>query len=949
MATVAGRDLTGGLKNLPLWNEEDIVAIERVFLGLERPSLAVAVEYLLGRYGQGDSADLSPGLIGVPGGRAGRRLLELLVAEAERRDWLLTPPQIETLGHLPEQLYPAQRPLANELVQRLAWSRVLQRYDPQRLGELISVGPQEDELGWLEYGSLLRRLHTELAAEGLNFADVAQRGQAIELFAEQTRWQILSDLQHDYLALLDELQLWDVQTARRVAVERGECRLDKELILVGTVDLPGILCRMLDQVAEQVTVLVFAPQAWSDRFDAHGALLPSAWESVTVPIDEERIRIVDGPAEQADRVVRCLSEWGERFRPDQITVGLADAAIIPLVQRHLEPCEIACRSAAGKPMSQTRVMRLLAAVEFYLRIGGYPEFAALVRHPDMDAYLQRQGIGALWPDALDAYYNRHLQSRLEPGLLEPQDARTVATLLRHSRHLLAELQGPPRPLSEWGEPLRGLLRSVYGSCRWDQEDVADRRIVQTLRRIQDTLQQHEQTIPRGLQPVVTAADALRLLRESCQDQAVADPADPGAVELLGWLELALDDAPALVVCGVNEGFVPSSLNADPFLPDALRTQLGLQDNARRYARDAYALTTLIGNREHVELIAGRRSADGEPLIPSRLLLGTDGETLARRALRFFATPEPLDHLPPLSGGLRSHREQSDFPIPRPQRPDSPITALRVTAFRDYLACPYRFYLRHVVGLQVTDDMAEELDGAAFGSLLHEVLHEIGGGPEGNSTDPERLEALFEQALSRRVARLYGDDPLATVRVQIEQLRQRLQVFARIQAARAAEGWRIESTEIPDRRAEGAPFEVDGNVFRLRGRIDRIDVHPETGQRMIWDYKSSDSGKSPDQVHRKSGQWIDLQLPLYRHIARSLGIEGEIGLGYILLPKDTANVRFEAAEWTEAELEEADARARDVIRRIQKNHFWPPAYPPPLYSEDLSAICQDTVFDKPRVD
>ncbi len=923
--------------------------MERVFLGGQRPSLELTVDYLLGRYGRSDAVDLSPALIGVPGGRAGRRLLELLVERAERRGLLLTPPQIETLGHLPEQLYPAQRPLANELVQRLAWAEVLRCCEPGRLSDLISGGPPDDPLGWLEYGGLLRRLHTELAAEGLNFQDVARHGAAIALFAEHTRWQILHELQCQYLALLDELELWDVQTARRVAVEKHECRLHKDLILVGTVDLTGLLCRMLDQVAERVTVLVFAPPAWSDRFDTHGALLPPAWQTVTIPIEEEQIQIVDGPGDQADRVGRCLAEWGERFRPDQVTVGLADATLTPLVQRRLEQCEVACRSATGRPLPRTRVLRLLAAIESYLRIGGYPELAAWLRHPDMDAYLQRQGVGAHWPDALDRYYNRHLQSRLGTARSESPDGRLVAELLRISQGVLTELQGPPRTLSAWGESLRGLLRSVYGACSWDQDDPADRQLVQAFRTIQRVLQEQEQTLPQRLQPVVSAADALRLLRESCQDQTVADPPDPGAVELLGWLELALDDAPALVVCGVNEGCVPSSLNADLFLPDALRTQLGLQDNARRYARDAYALSMVMTTREQVRLIAGRRSVDGEPLIPSRLLMATDAEARARRALRFFATAESSDHLPPLAGGWHSPRALSDFPVPRPQRQASPLTALRVTAFRDYLACPYRFYLRHVLGLQAIDDTAEELDGAAFGSLLHDVLHEVGSGPEAQATDPSRLERLFDQALDRHVTRLFGEQPLATVRVQIEQLRQRLHAYSHVQARRAAEGWQIEFTEVPDRRAAGAPFEVDGESFLLRGRIDRIDLHPETGQRMIWDYKSSDSGKSPDQVHRKSGEWLDLQLPLYRYLAQSLGLEGEIGLGYVLLPKDTANVRFEAAEWTDEELDQADEKAREVIRRIRQQEFWPPASPPPLYSEDLAAICQDTVFDKPRVE
>ena len=104
---------------------------------------------------------------------------------------------------------------------------------------------------------------------------------------------------------------------------------------------------------------------------------------------------------------------------------------------------------------------------------------------------------------------------------------------------------------------------------------------------------------------------------------VADHADPisacaaGQIELLGWLELPLDRAPALVATSFNEGCVPTSVNSDLFLPNALRQQLGLLDNRRRYARDAYALSVLLASRQELTLdcrpaVGGRRSADSQP-------------------------------------------------------------------------------------------------------------------------------------------------------------------------------------------------------------------------------------------------------------------------------------------------------------------------------------------------
>ncbi len=59
--------------------------MERVFLGWNRPGLAAAVEYLVGRAARAGVLDLGGVIVAVPGARAGRRLLELLLERAERR------------------------------------------------------------------------------------------------------------------------------------------------------------------------------------------------------------------------------------------------------------------------------------------------------------------------------------------------------------------------------------------------------------------------------------------------------------------------------------------------------------------------------------------------------------------------------------------------------------------------------------------------------------------------------------------------------------------------------------------------------------------------------------------------------------------------------------------------------------------------------------------------
>ena len=409
-------------------------------------------------------------------------------------------------------------------------------------------------------------------------------------------------------------------------------------------------------------------------------------------------------------------------------------------------------------------------------------------------------------------------------------------------------------------------------------------------------------IPAELMPEVSAGEALRLVLQQAAGERIAPLPDPKAIELLGWLELPLDDAPALVVVGVNEGIVPSSLNADLFLPNQLRRVLGIEDNARRYARDAYAMSVLCGSRERLRVIAGRRTSEGDPLVPSRLLFACDGPTMARRASAYFgsASSEEIGRTPhaPREGARHAERDEygSGLEVPRPRPLTEPVTSMRVTEFRDYLACPYRYYLRH----RAPPGAAGRRRRGTRRPGLRVV------GPRGPAALRRRVFGRRDRCAARSAAFSAGRwtrrsaSATAPNRCRRSACRPSSSApgcwhLADWQAGWAAAGWRIEHVEWQPEEGQ-ARLMVDGQPMFLRGRIDRIDVHPSEG-RMIFDYKSSNQADSPEKTHRRQGQWVDLQLPLYRHLAAALGLDGPIELAYIVLPKDVRRVGPLPAEWT----------------------------------------------------
>ena len=148
----------------------------------------------------------------------------------------------------------------------------------------------------------------------------------------------------------------------------------------------------------------------------------------------------------------------------------------------------------------------------------------------------------------------------------------------------------------------------------------------------------------------------------------------------------------------------------------------------------------------------------------------------------------------------------------------------------------------------------------------------------------------------------------------------------------------------------AAINVDNHPFVLVGKIDRIDLHESHGYRII-DYKTGETAYEPDKTHRtSSGQWIDLQLPLYQLLVQSdqlIDDQMNIQLGYVHLPKDPADIGFAKADWNERDLTNAREKAMEVIRLIKSGQFWPPG-PPAQYLDGLEGICLDPCIERNRI-
>ncbi|MFM8284947.1 MAG: PD-(D/E)XK nuclease family protein [Planctomycetaceae bacterium] len=971
--------------------------------------LAAAAAWLLERCaaapapaaGVGRVADLSEWLVVLPGRAAGLRLNELLVAATAARGLALVPPRITTPGDLPECLYAPGKTLTDTLLETLCWAGAIAAAPP-RDRELLGAGlgdPDEAPAGdrLIEAGAGMVALHRELASHGLDFSSFATTAAAkLPAFADDDRWSALARLEHAYLGWLKGLDAWDRQTARRKAIGNGEIACPRHVVLVATVDLDPLQRNLLAALPGGCDALVAAPPTMSDAnvaaaFDDYGCLVPAFWESAPIPIPLDAITVVEDAAGQSEAVVAWLHSLGGRRAADEITIAAPDDLLVPELEHRLRAVGLAGRAAGGRMVERATPWQLLDAILAWLADGDFAAFARLLRCPDAARLLTaRTGIDL--PAAVaDTVANRHLPLAIDRRLLaraaaeSPDPAETGAgrflALLDAADEWLAELVAATRAVGKrvrrggtegggraaaWAAAVRGVIGAAVGDRVLDRDAPDERTVVVALESLGEWLAEFE-ALPDELVAAVGPAGIRHLLLTGWGRRLVPPLPDAEAIPIVGWLEVALDDAPALAITSVVEGVLPGGVGRDPLLPDPLRQAVGLPDTDRTAARDAWSLALAATCRRELLVVVPRHRVDGGAAIPSRLLF-------RRPAAELVAAVQTICHAAPsptVSGtpGLARRLPIPDPDVfapwlprhPRPAAEDEPAgtavavfatggerhrggrPALSVTALRNYVSCPYRFWLKHVVGLRAVTDDALELGALEFGTLLHDCLQRFAVEPApAGSTDAAALTAALTGILDDLVAARFGPSALPAVEVQAALARRRLAAFAERQAARSAEGWRIVATE----RDVCGTLDVDGTAVPLVARIDRIDHHPATDRWQILDYKTSSRARPPDQVHRKRGVWIDFQLPLYRHLAGAAGLAalaaapaGAIDVGFFNLPARPEDTDVSLAEWTDDDQSAALAAATEAIRGIRAGRYWPPNDAAAPSFPEFDAICQ----------
>jgi RecB family exonuclease len=259
---------------------------------------------------------------------------------------------------------------------------------------------------------------------------------------------------------------------------------------------------------------------------------------------------------------------------------------------------------------------------------------------------------------------------------------------------------------------------------------------------------------------------------------------------------------------------------------------------------------------------------------------------------------------------------------------SPATGVPMSASRleTWAACPFRYFLAHVLRLGDRDDPEEvvELSALDRGNLVHEVLEQFMGeviGRDGGAPDPAapwtaadraRIRAIAEEVFDRYEAAGLTGRPLLWRRTRAGVLDDLDAFLTHDDRHRAAEGARPVSVEMAFGVEGQPPLTLaldDERALEFRGRADRVDRTAD-GRLLVLDYKTGrgDGYTKLEDDPVRAGR--TLQLGLYAEAVRARHGVADVETRY-WMTSSKGGFAQRGYRWTE----ERRTRLLDVVGTI----------------------------------
>jgi len=934
------------------------MTIKRFFLGWNNELAMSVAEKLLKEAKRSEFIDLSHILTVVSTAHSIKSLSYKLTELANKEGCALLPPKIVT----PQYFFynQANKKVPAEAQRLLFYIEAIRRISP-KVSFLFPNTTDEDKnfLWYMDKAEQISTLADTLASVGLTIEDFMSNHLAI-IGEDFNRFDELSHIEHAYFQTLAKAGFEDtnkvkIESALNPKLPDGISKV----IFIAVSDPIPVVCETINILSSisDLEVWINAPLELECTFDLFGRPNHDYWKIKNLEIADfkDRVTIFDSPSDLSVDFANLIAEKNTSSEPeiklDGLSIIMPDASLEPSVRRSFLNHNIETYNPSGKKLDEYQPYALFKVLADFIINQDYRSFANLLRNADFLTYAAMKTEGLDYAKLFST--NDEIQNTYMPGsfseLLKAVDSEkkdsinSYSEILSVAQEFLKNAKGDSLAAISIAEEI---YSSILSTTSIEVCDV----FLEALKAIANAVFEIKETVK--LFPELSNNDTTDLLNKKLQNITLFPNQKDGTLPLRGWLELQWEaNRPLTFIIGMNEGIVPSITTSDIFLPDSTRKKIGLPCNDSRFARDAYILQSVIHNQNgsQINFVVMKTNQKGEYLKPSRLLLQTQKQEDFHERLNYLFRYDSISF-------ERDKVVQSEYPF-KYSVPIKPLkdNRLRVTDFKSYLECPFRFYLKRILGYEgEIDDAKTDIDEAQFGTICHEILKELGD--KLNNLDSKELNALLELKLQLSKSKFSSSIP---VEFSFYSLQQRLKKALELMIEdREKRQWKALFTEKPFSlilNSKKLSLWFGENVkenftFIINGKIDRIDFGADGKSLRIIDYKTGNVSETPEKEHYKTVtartdeslikeyssfelngkqyRWTDLQLPLYAIILSEMEeFKGYTvtDCSYFVIPKAVTDTRI--VTWQNIGADELSAAKKcvaGVILNIAKGIFLPPS-------------------------
>ncbi len=363
-----------------------------------------------------------------------------------------------------------------------------------------------------------------------------------------------------------------------------------------------------------------------------------------------------------------------------------------------------------------------------------------------------------------------------------------------------------------------------------------------------------------------------LLAARFEEAAYVDREVDSPVTMVSLSATSLRSFDAAVLIGADEDHLPTVPGERLYFSNDVRAELGLATAEAGLREQAGQLAALLTTTPRVVATWRRRRGD-EPNSLSPLL----------ERLRFVAARANR-------GDLAYRIERETFEIapsalecPAPSAAALLPARLSASHAQSLVNCPYQFYARRLLRLDVLEEVLEAPGKREFGQALHEVLRRFHG--EWATSDLAAIEPdRLRLSLIRHANAVFAQDKarLPGLLAYERRFLSLVDDYVAWAQQHSGAGWRWTAAE----EALACRLVLDnGREVQLTGRLDRIDRRSD-GALMVLDYKA----RSANELKRGlklPGE--DIQLPFYGLLLRdSPRASGAVGAAYVAFDRGRDN-------------------------------------------------------------